>query len=125
MKKSLPPSFSFLLRDVVSKAFAAALLLACMPGLTKAADRKAPPVNQYGAPVLDGQGHRIKYNRKTIEAMARTKRQIEKPPSKTYTTAHTGGHAYTEASPHSGASTGAAAAVDWPRPVLAIRGLWR
>jgi FG-GAP-like repeat len=73
MKKLLPPHFFFLLRVATSKAFAATLLLAFLPGVTKAADRKGPPVNQYGEPVLDGQGHRIKYNRKTIEAMARTK----------------------------------------------------
>ena len=88
MKKPLPPPFSFLLRDVTSKAFATALLLVCMPGLTKAANPKGPPVNQYGAPVVDAKGQRIKYDRKTLEAMAHTNGASTKaPPSSTRTRA--------------------------------------
>ncbi|PYL78184.1 MAG: hypothetical protein DMF26_01585 [Verrucomicrobia bacterium] len=51
-----------------------AILLACSPGLVKAADRKQLPVNQYGAPVMDAQGRHVNYDRKTLERMARVQR---------------------------------------------------
>lgn len=69
MKKSFLSPFRFVARDIV----AAALLLACAPGFLKAAGKNRPVVNEYGAQVLDAQGHRIKYDRKALEAMARAK----------------------------------------------------
>jgi hypothetical protein len=50
----------------------AVFLLAWIPAaLHAAADKQKPIVNKYGAPVLDADGHRIKYDRKSLEAMAR------------------------------------------------------
>jgi hypothetical protein len=82
MKKSPVRCLSLLLRGLVPKAFGVALLLLCVPGLAKAIDRNRPPVNKYGAPVLDAQGHRIKYDQKTLEAMARTKGRSTNLPAK-------------------------------------------
>jgi FG-GAP-like repeat/FG-GAP repeat len=67
----------------VCRALAAALLLLLwVPGLTKAADHKRPPVNKYGAPVLDANGHHINYDREKLEAMARIQSNSKKTPSK-------------------------------------------
>lgn len=58
----------------------AVILLVSAPGAMKAADRGRPPVNQYGAPVIDAKGHHINYDRKTLEATARTKgKSIDEP----------------------------------------------
>jgi YVTN family beta-propeller protein len=64
MKKSLACRSLLLRHDLV----VAALLLTCIPTVTKAADRKGPPVNEYGAPVLDATGFRVNYNRSTLDA---------------------------------------------------------
>jgi hypothetical protein len=69
MKKFPPPCSLFLRRNLV----VGALLLTCMPAVTEAADRKGPPVNKYGAPVLDAQGRHINYDQKTLGAMAHAK----------------------------------------------------
>jgi hypothetical protein len=61
----------------------AAIILACSLGLLKAADRKPLPVNQYGAPVIDAQGCRITYDRKTLEAMAPAKHAVSHRAAKT------------------------------------------
>jgi hypothetical protein len=69
MKSFLPGRSLFLRRDLCI----AMLILVCVPGSMKAARPPWPPLNQYGAPVLDAQSQRINYTRKTLEAMARTK----------------------------------------------------
>ena len=85
---------SIFLRCLSSQFSIAAVLLACAPGLVQASDRKRLPVNQYGAPVIDAQGHHINYDRKRLEAMARAKgssaghrdrRALERIPSGTPT----------------------------------------
>jgi len=68
IEKFLFPLFSVLRPNVAVPA----LLLACVPELISATDRSAPPVNRYGAPVLDAKGRHINYNWKILEAMART-----------------------------------------------------
>ena len=50
----------------------AVIALACIPILAQAADRRKPPVNEYGAPVFDSNGHHINYDRQTLDAMARS-----------------------------------------------------
>ena len=49
----------------------AAVFLLCAPGLMKAADRNRSRVNHYGAPVMDAEGRKINYDRKSLERMAR------------------------------------------------------
>ena len=49
----------------------AAVVLISIPLAVDATDRKGPPVNKYGAPALDANGHRTNYDQKIIEAMAR------------------------------------------------------
>src|SRR5947208_11214949 len=78
MKSSLPGRSLFLRRDVCI----AMLILVCVPGPMKASRPPWPPLNQYGAPVLDAQSHRINYERKTLEAMARTKGKSTNLPAK-------------------------------------------
>ena len=56
---------------IVPNVVLVAVLLACNPGLLKAADRHLPRVNRYAAPVVDAKGHRVTYDRKSLEAMAR------------------------------------------------------
>jgi hypothetical protein len=75
MKKFPHRRLLFLGRSVAC----ASLLLFCVPGLTEAAQRSGPPVNNYGAPVIDAKGHRIKYDRKTPRRNGRDKRRIDKP----------------------------------------------
>jgi FG-GAP-like repeat len=78
MKKSFVPSLSVLLRGIATKMFGIALVLSYVPGPIKAADHKRPPENKYGAPVLDATGQHIKYNRKSLEGMAKkTARPVE------------------------------------------------
>ncbi|HZS17349.1 MAG TPA: VCBS repeat-containing protein [Candidatus Udaeobacter sp.] len=54
-------------------AFAFALFSALAPAMAEAADRGRPPVNEYGAPVLDAKGQRVTYDQKKLESMARAK----------------------------------------------------
>jgi hypothetical protein len=61
-------------RSVWSNIGIAAILLTSALGLGHAAGLKRLPVNQYGAPVLDAQGCRIIYDRKSLERMARANR---------------------------------------------------
>jgi len=68
MQKSSPQCSLFFRNLIV----ALLLLLSCAPSVTNATDRKGPPVNRYGAPVIDAQsGHHINYDRKSLEAVAR------------------------------------------------------
>jgi len=67
MKKFLPLLLRFLRRDIGI----AALLLTSVSGVAKATNHEGRPVNKYGAPVLDGKGCPIKYDWKSLKAMAR------------------------------------------------------
>jgi hypothetical protein len=80
MKRPFVPSLFFLFRDLVLKAFAVALLLGCVPGVIQAANQRPLRVNRYGAPVVDAKGHRITYNKESLEAMARKKGATEPHP---------------------------------------------
>lgn len=81
MKKSLVPSLFFLLRAVAPTS-AVTLLLIGLPAFANAIDRSRPPVNQYGAPVLDSKARHITYDRKTLETTPRIKRPSEQGPAK-------------------------------------------
>jgi outer membrane protein assembly factor BamB len=67
MKKSPHRRWFFLPHAVVS----ASVLLLFMPCLLKAADRKEPPVNKYGASLVDAAGRPIQYDKDSLETMAR------------------------------------------------------
>src|SRR5258707_30477 len=63
MRKSLRTPLLFLRRAVAS----ASLVLLCVPGLIKAAHHNGPPVNKYGAPVIDAKGYHVNYDRDAFE----------------------------------------------------------
>jgi hypothetical protein len=70
MKKPSRPPTLFLVRKIALKALAPSIVLILLPTAAKAIDRSRPPVNHYGAPVIDTNGKRINYDRKTLEKMA-------------------------------------------------------
>ena len=47
----------------------AALALICIAGVAQAGDWQQPPVNAFGAPIRDAQGHDINYSREELAAM--------------------------------------------------------
>src|SRR5262245_60712701 len=52
----------------------AAIILACAPGVVKAADRNPVPINQNGATMIDARGQSINFDRAKRETVSRAKR---------------------------------------------------